>query len=287
VDLRLLKIFKSVAQEKGMAKAAKKLNYVQSNITARIHDLEDALETQLFYRKKRGVELTPAGKMLLIYTDKILQLTKEAQKAVRETHRGVQGPLSIGAKQSVAAVRLPSALARYRLAYPLVDLELTTDSTGKLVTKVLEYELDGALVSGRIDHDQIDQEEIFPEELVLVTARQVNCIAEIRDPVLIVCPEGCTHRAVLENWVREKGIIPQKILKFEGLEAILGCVAAGMGITLLPRSAIEKLNHFENLNTHDIDPKVRQLPTTFIRRKDTIVTKALEAFLQILRKEGH
>jgi DNA-binding transcriptional LysR family regulator len=287
VDLRLLKIFKAVAHEKGMAKAAKKLHYVQSNVTARIHDLEDTLETQLFYRKKRGVELTPAGKMLLIYADKILQLTKEAQKAVRETHRGVQGPLSIGTKQSVAAVRLPSALARYRQAYPQVDLELTTDHTDKLVTKVLEYELDGALVSGRIAHNEIAQEEIFPEELVVVTARQINCITDIRDPVLIVCPEGCTHRAVLENWVREKGIIPQKALELEGLEAILGCVAAGMGITLLPRSAIERLNYLENLNIHDIDPEVRQLPTTFIRRKDAIVTKALVSFLQILREEGH
>ena len=284
MDTGLLRIFKAVAEEKSVSKAAKRLNYVQSNVTARVRQLEDVLESPLFYRKKRGMILTPAGKILLAYTHRILRLIKEAEKAVCETE-AVKGPLAIGTMESTAAVRLPPVLARYHQAYPQVDLEIITGHSEMLVSKVQEYELDGAFVGGRVVHSDIEQEPMFPEELVILTAGPVRCLDTVKHTTLIVFPKGCTYRAILENWIRESGIVPRKIMEFGALEAILGCVAAGMGMTLFPLSVIKKLHYLENLNVHKISPELGEVPTMFIQRKDTVTTKALEAFLHLVRKE--
>ena len=283
MDIGALRIFMAVAEAESVSQAAERLFCVQSNVTTRVRHLEDELGTKLFYRKKRGMALTPSGKILLKYAEQIIRLTADAEKAVRSTGQ-VRGPLAIGTMESTAAVHLPAILARYCQQYPEVDLSLTTGTTEELVVKVLNYQLDGAFVGGAVQHADIAQEPIFNEELVLVTKDRIESVETIINPTVLVFRRGCTYRAILENWLRETGMLPFKIIEFGTLEAILGCVVAGMGITLFPRSIIAKLNYVDKVKLHEIPEVLGRVPTMFIRRQDTFLTQAMDAFLLSIKQ---
>ena len=116
MDLDALHIFRTVAEQGGITRAAAKLNRVQSNVTTRVKQLEERLGTQLFLRERRKLTLSPEGRLLLAYADELLRLSSEAQAAVKSgTPRGM---FRIGTLESTAAARLPPILSRYHLEYP-------------------------------------------------------------------------------------------------------------------------------------------------------------------------
>src|SRR5689334_17789732 len=131
MDLVALQIFKAVAEEGGITRAAARLHRVQSNVTTRVRQLEDSLGAKLFLRQNRRLVLSPEGKVLLTYADQMLRLSNEAEAALRQgTPRGT---LRIGTMESTAAARLPPVLSRYHRTYPEVRIELVTGTSGMLV----------------------------------------------------------------------------------------------------------------------------------------------------------
>ncbi len=285
MDSGILKIFKAVADEGSVSKAAKKLYCVQSNVTTRVRRLEDELDVKLFYRKKRGMKLTPSGQTLLGYANRILSLLHEADRAVKDTEM-VKGALNIGTLDSTAAARLPSVLMRFRHEYPEVELSIKTGSSDLFTQMVLDYELDGAFVGYRVENQDIEQEAMFNEELVIASELAVQSIESIENPTLLVFPQGCTYRTVLENWFHSIGKVPYKVVEFGTIEGILGCVMAGIGVAMFPYSVIDKLNYGDKVAIHKMPESFSMVPTMFIRNKNVVITKAVEAFLRIIREES-
>ena len=150
-----------------MTKAANALNYVQSNVSARIQHLEKDLQIKPFYRHRSGITLTPAGTTLLDYANKINVLSKEAEQAVKPDVVP-NGPLLIGAIESTAFARLPNILSEYHTQYPSVNISLFSDSTEALVSMILKGEIDAAFVAGPVNHPDVVQQPLFTEELVFV-----------------------------------------------------------------------------------------------------------------------
>lgn len=281
MDIWALKIFKTVAEEGSVSKAAEKLNCVQSNITARLKQLEAELEVPLFYRKSRGMVLTSSGQILVPYADGAVRLLKDAARAVRNED-GVAGPISIGTMESTAAVRLPDFLSRFHRRYPDVKLYVSTGTTEELAKKVLNYTIEGAFVAGSIEHEDIEQHLAFKEKLVVITEPKVKSLAKLDHPTFLVFRRGCSYRSVLESWARENGIIPSAIMELGTLEGILGFVASGMGVTLFPVSVVEKLQRKKSVRTHTISEEYGQAPTIFIRRKNSLHTNAMQALINSL-----
>lgn len=289
MDINDLKIFQTVAHYGSITKAAHELNFVQSNVTARIKQLEAALNTTLFYRHSRGVTLTSSGKTLLSYAEKMIHLFNESIKAVNDSHIP-QGPLSIGSMETTAAVRLPAILALYHKNFPEVDLLLRTGSTEQLIQAVLDYEIDGAFVAGPVHHPDITQEVIFNEKLYLVTAPSsvpLKTINEIKNRTILVFRQGCSYRARLQQWLYSEGILPIKIIEFGSLEAIIGGVMAGMGVSLLPLSIVSKYNESGQLTILQIPEDYSIVDTVFIRRRDVFMSRALQSFLKSILSLSH
>ena len=284
MDLGSLRIFLAVAEEGSVSRAAERLHYVQSNVTTRLRRLEDDLGTPLFVRTGRGMVPTSAGRSLQGYARQILRTVEEARLAVSGASRP-QGPLAIGAIDTVAAVHLPQVLARYHQQYPEVSIDLQTGASQELVRKVLNYDIEGALVGGPVANSEIVQQEVCVEEMVLVTAPDQPAPAAGNFDTILVFRPGCSCRNRLEQWLREQGLTPLKLMEFGTLDAILGCVGAGMGITMLPRSFVER-GPFHNLvQSHRVAGPFAQVPTMFIRRKDLTASPALSALLDLFREE--
>ncbi len=264
-----------------MNRAAMELHTVQSNVTARIRALETELGVALFDRHARGVSLTPAGLRLLPYAVKVRSLLHDAARAARDQGTP-SGALTIGALESTAALRLSPLLARYAAAWPDVDLSLRTGTTCELIDDVLARRVDGAFVCGPVDHADLEAQTMFQEELAILTAPGTrNLDAAIRRPGfrVIVLRAGCSYRLRLEAWLAQRGIVGVRMLEFGTLEAILACVGAGLGVTMLPRGLAESAERAGTVAVQALPPAEARVETVFVRRRDSHNTSALAAFL--------
>lgn len=282
-----LRIFEAAARLGGMNKAALELNTVQSNVTTRIRLLEEQLGCRLFDRHSRGISLTAAGHRLLPYARRIAELMVEAQRAVLDDGQP-KGPLVIGSLESTAAIRLSEVLTAYTSAYPDVDMTLRTGTSCELVQQVLGNQLEGAFVCGPVNHPDLDEETIFHEELVLVTALSVPTLQAALDAKatrLIVLREGCSYRQRLEDFLVRKGVVNVRRMEFGTLQAIIACVGAGLGITMLPKRLVDPAHREGRIAIHVLPHGEGRVETVFIRRHHSLVSSALAAFLQITRSE--
>lgn len=287
MDIQALKFFRTVAKLGSISKAARELNYAQSNLTAKIQQLETELQTTLFYRHNRGVSLTDKGKVLLMYTDEIFHLLDEIRNVMSDDQIP-RGPLVIGSMETTAAIRLPKLLAKFHREYPHVDISLKTGPTEQNVQDVLQYQLDGAFVAGTIEHPDLAYKSVIEEELVLVTdsvQQHLTSIKEIKNRTILVFRSGCTYRAKFEEWLHHEGVIPEKIMEFGTLDGIIGCVSAGLGISLLPRSVVEKHVGEGQLVQHMLPNEFAKVKTIFVYRKEKYISSALRKFLEMLNDE--
>jgi DNA-binding transcriptional LysR family regulator len=281
MDAGDLKVFEAVARLGGMNRAAAELHTVQSNVTARIQALEADIGSVLLERHSRGVSLTQAGRRLLPYAEQVARLLTDARRAARDD--GVpRGTLTLGSLETTAALRLTPMLARYAADNPEVDLVLRTGTTRELVAHVFEQRVDGAFVSGPVTHPDLDEQVMFREELVVLTAPSVASLDDVLGPGqvrLVVLRAGCSYRQKLETLLARRGVVVQRQLEFGTLEAIFGCVSAGLGITLLPRALVGGVWDAARVAVHRLPPEDAMAETVFIRRRNGFVPSALRAFL--------
>lgn len=281
MDSAELRIFQAVARDGSITKAAARLGYVQSNVTARIKQLETELGTDLFYRHNRGMTLTSSGKMLLDYADKIIGLLDEAASALSFSGEPT-GPLLIGSTQTTAAVRMPKLLSQYYEKYPKVELTLLTDMSDRLMERVLQYELDVAFGSFRFNHEDLTRLPVFDEEVVVISPPGIESLDEALLKPSLVYNRGCTFREQLEEMKKTHGQTNVATMEFGTLEAILGGVSAGLGISLLPRMVAEQKAQEGAMRIHEVPESMRYLKTEIIYRKTAQPTSALRALIELL-----
>jgi DNA-binding transcriptional LysR family regulator len=287
MDAGDLRVFEIVARLGVMSKAAAELKTVPSNVTTRIRQLEEEVGVPLFRRHTRGVALTSAGERLLPYALKIAHLLGEAKRAV-DDDGSPKGQLRIGSLESTAAYRLPPLIARFGTAFPAVDISLKTGTNLGLIEDVLNYALDGAFVCGPLDHPELHQSVVFYEELVVATAlgrKRFESVVETGQLKILVKGAGCAYRQRFEEMLLRRGINISRI-EFGTLDAIVGCVAAGLGETLLPKSILAPAIKARRISTHSLPAAEAKVETLFITRSDAFISRAMTAFMQMALREG-
>ena len=279
MDTAALRLFRAVARAGSVGAAAEQVHSVPSNVSARVRKLEDELGAQLFLREPRGMRLTPAGGVLLDYAERILALTDAARDAVREAV-GDGGELRLGAMESTAAARLPPILTDFHRRHPKVALSLFTGTTDSQLQAVLDRRVDLAFLGGPVHHDRVVGGPVFVEDLVLAVPAGVGSEAEANTHTMLVFRAGCAYRVHTEAWLRRHGHPPQRIMEFGTLDGLLGCVAAGMGVSLLPRSVVERPQHAGQIAALPVEGG--RVETWLIQHRDTVETGAVRAFKALL-----
>ena len=290
MELSDLVTFSTVARTGGITRAADELHTVQSNVTQRVKALEAEIGVPLFERHSRGMTLTSAGRRLLPYALRMAALSHEAVLAARDDGEP-RGPLAIGSMETTAAVRLPAVFAEFHRRFPAVQLSLRTAPTADLVTAVLDGVLDGAFVAGPIEHAELTAVTAFSEDLVLVTARRWRSLAALRagtpesGPTALVFRTGCTYRQRLEQVFTEFGWPSAARFEFGTLDGMIGCVAADMGVTLLPRAVVERGDLKGDIRIHALSASQSRVDTVFIQRR-AHQSSALREFVSCLKDNG-
>ncbi|HEU4350615.1 MAG TPA: LysR substrate-binding domain-containing protein [Burkholderiales bacterium] len=265
MDLVELQIFKAVAEQGGITRAATALHRVQSNVTTRVKQLEARLGAKLFHRQGRRLVLSSEGRLLLEYADRLLRLSTEAQAAIKK--HAPHGVFRLGALESTAATRLPPVLAAYHRAHPGVRLELVTGTSGALVDRVLRGEIEAAFVAEPFSVKRLEMQHAFTEELVLITPRghgRVSTPKELESRVLLAFPTGCSYRRRLETWLGRASVVAERVMEYGSYHAITACVAAGGGIAVVPRSVLRVVGAETQLAVHALPPQVSKARTMLV-----------------------
>lgn len=281
IDLDSLAIFHAVVEEGGVIRAARKLNRVQSNVTTRIKQLEQRLGRTLFRKQGRGLVLSPEGELLLSYAQRLFRLADEAESELRSGR--AMGVLRIGSLESTAGSRLPPILSRFHRQHPGVVVELATGTTGALVQRVANFELEAAFVSEPFSPGALESRKVFEEELVLITGKDVPAVkraSDLEGMTLIAFANGCSYRKRLEEWVGAGAMQPARTLEFASYQAMIACVAAGTGFAVVPRSLLEAVKAAHDVRQHELPAKTRKNRTHLVW--NGVQSTALQRLVELL-----
>ena len=286
MELSDLHIFRTVVNTGGVTRAAEKLHRVQSNVTTRVRQLEDDLGVELFIREGKRLHLSPSGQILLGYADRLLELADEARNMVQDSKP--RGLFRLGSMESTAAVRLPKPLSTFYRRYPEVTLELQTGNPQQLATRLIEGEIDAALVAEPIADAPFEKAPIYDEKLILIAGADEPPLTSARGQsarTLLAFEPGCPHRRRLEDWFAGQGEQPGRIVELSSYHTILGCAAAGMGISLVPESILSTFPERGRLSVHPLPPGQDRAQTVLIWRKGAASPK-IDALIDVLTGRG-
>lgn len=282
IDLEALLIFRTVVSEGGVNRAAEKLHRVPSNVTTRIRQLEEYLGVRLFRRDGRTLSLTAEGKTLLDYATRLLRLADEAVDELRSGKP--QGVFRLGSLESTAGSRLPAILSRYHEQHPGVVVELVTGTTGALLQRVRNAEIEAAFVSEPFTAPDLEALPAFEEELVLITPRATGPIRSARDLgglTMIAFAHGCSYRRRLDEWLGNADMVAERVLEFGSYQGMVACVAAGTGFAVVPRSVLAALPARDRLGEHRLPARIAANRTHLVWRGEASLALAgLIAMLQ-------
>jgi DNA-binding transcriptional LysR family regulator len=261
VELRQVETFRAVAEELSFSRAAAKLGYVQSSVSAQVSTLERELGVPLFDRLGRKIALTNAGEVMFAYSGKLLALAEQTREAVVDVGAGsgeVTGSLTVSAPETLLTYRLPKLLTLFHERHPKVRLSVRPSAIGRLVGSarkaIEEGKVDVAFVLDEPLGERAQSADLAVETLV---AENVSVVAPISHALAsssavlahdlrgetVLLPEapesGCAYRGQFERQLGSAGVVPSEMMEFQSIEAVKQCVAAGMGVSVLPSVAVD------------------------------------------------
>ena len=292
MDIATLEIFKAVAAELSITRAAALLGRVQSNVTTRIQSLEVELGTELFNRDNKKLRLTEQGQVFLEYTHRMLALANEAQQAMHPSTP--QGTLRVGCMESTAASRLPLPLSQFHQQLPRVTLRVTTGPSQRLLDLLDRGEIDCALLAlpredaaeqaDLFERYQLQGERAYAEDLrvVLPKGYTQSDLSQRAQPISLAgFQAGCSYRLIASEWLAAQGQnlgASQMVHEVGSYHAMLACVAAGQCFSVIPQSVLQLGSDLSSVELGASIPC-----TTWLVWRAGYWTAAFETFRDVLR----
>lgn len=272
-----LRIFKCVAEERSLSKAAEVLGYVQPHISQRIKNLEEELGTKLLIRTNRGVTLTNEGEALFNYAQRILLLMEEAKAEVNPNK--FRKSLIIGASQTVSATKVPFLFSSFLKEHRDIEVKIKTDRK-QVLQEMLSYgEIDGLFLSGTYNEAQFETVYHYAEKMVLISPLSAEK-AETGQPTLLINSDvTCIYRNRLLEFLKEHHIHKANIMEFDSLEAILQGVRDGIGMSVVPASVVNSRGDMKSIQYQELSEDVH---IDFVVKKGKERSQSLKKFIHFL-----
>ena len=290
MELRQLTTFRMVATLLSFSRAAESLNYVQSSVTTQIQVLEEELGVRLFDRLGKRVALTDAGKRLLQYTERILQLVDEARSAVTD-EKTPGGTLTITAPETLCSYRLPALLRQFRASFPQVQLIFRLSTFIDPWRSVSEGSADISFaIDEPIHSNALITEILIPEPLLILAPHdhRLSLLPRIEpedlDGETFLLTQGGSYRSIFERALNDVGVHLTTSLEFSSVEAIKQCAMAGMGIAFLPAVTVAADVAQGRLVALNWEAHNFQVYTQVMWHKEKWISPAIGAFLNMARE---
>ena len=250
MDERRLAVFTEVARQCSFSRAALLLHISQPAVSQQVAALEAELGARLLERTRRSVRLTDAGKEVLARAEPLLRDLRELRRAVTATTDVVAGDLRVTASLTIGDYVLPPLLGRFGRLFPRVRVHVAAENTERVGRSLVEDTADIGFVEGPLAVPGVVVRPFRQDELVVIAAAEHRWVslaavppAQLLDEAMILREPGSGTRQVMEDHLRAAGVDPaglQVVMELAGIEAIKTAVAAGVGVSVLSRSAVAK-----------------------------------------------
>jgi molybdate transport repressor ModE-like protein len=293
LDVRRMRVLREVAAQGSFSAAAEALSFTQSAVSQHVAALERETGTQLVERGARGVRLTEAGSVLVRHADSIRARIECAEDELAALAGLRGGRLRLVSFQSGGATLAPRAVAIFHERHPDVELSMLEAEPEDAAVRLRAGEVDLALV---YDHpamsDQLgpdielvhllddSYQVILPAAHALARRRRL-ALADLAQAPWIASTDACGCRQITESVCREAGFQPHVAFEADETLAAQALVAAGVGVTLLPRLALATTHPGVVARTLSDGPVRRILAA---RLAGAYASPASDAMLQTLRE---
>lgn len=242
-----LKVFRVVASHLNFSRAAEELLLTQPAVTQQIKALEDEYGVSLFDRSGGRIALTPAGKTLLPYAEKIRAISDDAYAAVASASGKLGGQLALGASQTIGQYLLPNFVAGFMRENPRIAITAISGNTDSILESLVSHRIQLALVEGPAHRKDVHVEAFMEDHMVLVVpachewADSEITLDDLKGAPLLMREFGSGSRRVVETALLRAGLKKKEMktsMELDSTEGLLSAVEAGLGVTFVSRWAV-------------------------------------------------
>jgi DNA-binding transcriptional LysR family regulator len=291
MDIRHFKTFKSIIEEGTFSNAAMKMGYTQSTVTSQIQQLEQALSIKLFEKIGRNMVLTTLGKELIPYTNQLLDTVNKIEN-IGKYNDNIAGELKIAIAESLMSYKLQNVLALFKQKAPNVKLSIISLNCFAIKNILLKGQVDiGLLYDLGSQNDSLTTIRLadFPLALVCSPLFEQDKFDLYKpnqqiDTSLIINEADCIYRKILENYLRDNDIFLNNTMELWSIEAIKKCVASNLGISFLPRFAVEEELENNKLKELKAGCSNTKITAIYAYHKNKWISPAMSLFMQLVRE---
>jgi len=294
LNFHQLHIFHTVAEYGSFSAAAHSLRMSQPAITMQVQALEEYFGTKLFHRTTKRVELSEAGKALLPYARRAIELMKETDQAMVRYTQMLKDRLQLGASLTIGEYVLPKLLGPFAREYPNITISLKVLNTTQIIEEIVSHQLTFGLIEAPIEHPDIHSDVVMNDELVLIMPKD-HPLRDVESPTfeqLVGYPfvfreKGSGTRRVIEHKLREQGYDPEQlkvVMELGSTGAVKSAVEAGIGMSVLSKSSVRHETVLGTLIAKRIAgvPMIRDFHAVYL--KSTVLPLSAVSFLSFLKR---
>ena len=266
MNIRHYETFYWITRLGSFTAAAERVLTTQSTVSTRVRELERSLGVKLFDRRHRQVRLTPKGKELAYYVERLLEVTQEMRERITPS-ASVGGLVRVGVVEIIAYTWLPSFIQVLRQSYPNVVLELEIALTAELVEKLANGSLDVIFALGGAPNANYASESLGAIQLewmagaALGVPRRIVAPRELERWPFITLNRLSYHHSTIQAWMKENRVHAQKVIVCNSLTVAAKLVEAGVGLSLLPPAVYRR--EIAEGTLHIVRTKARMPPVRF------------------------
>ncbi|WP_217557689.1 selenium metabolism-associated LysR family transcriptional regulator [Paenibacillus sp. GbtcB18] len=295
LNFHQLHIFYTVAEKGSFSHAAQALHMTQPAVTMQVQSLEDHFGIKLFHRSTKKIELTEAGRTLIPYARKCVDLIRETENAMTGFSAMAEGRLQLGASLTMGEYILPRLLGPFRKEYPNISVAMKVMNTTQILDEIFAHQLTFGLVEAPIQHPDVHTEAILSDELKLIVPAG-HPLAEMetirmedvfRYP-FVLREEGSGTRRVMEEELERTGIACSGmdiVMELGSTGAIKSAVEAGLGISILSQSSVKHEVRLGILKVKEIEGVSFSRSFYAIYLNSTLLPLSAVSFLNFMRRD--
>lgn len=287
MEIKHLQTFLTLSDVRNFTRTAEQLHYAQSYVSTLIQQLEEELDTQLFERLGKKINLTADGKSLIPYAKKMLALSANLEKQFsKESH----GTIVIGATESICIHRLPEIISAFKSAHPDIELLVRIIDSPDFSSLLMDSQLDLALeLNQQNQHTSFITEALLEEEIGVfavadfeLTQKNDAFIEDFADVPLLLTSKECVYRNLFEEELKAAQIIPKIVFETSSVEAIKQTAISGLGVCVLPLIAVKDELEKGTLVRINYQTNYKMM-TQLIYHKDKWLSDYLKDFIHVIR----
>jgi len=289
IHLDHLRVFQAVAETGSFTRAADVVHLTQPGISKHIKQMEESFGTPLFDRSGRKATLTEAGAILFEATQGVMAIIDVAEQRIEDLKGLRGGRLRLGTSFPIGVYLLPRVLAQFRRKYPAIEVTLNITVSGMIGPKVLASEIDLGLASYEPPDSRLVTQAFMTDELVAIFPRDHKLAhkrhitpQQLTEHTFVVAAPGAGTRTLLEERLRDQGIVLQKVLDFGNLEGVKHAVEAGLGISIQARSVVEREIASGSMRAVKLAGIDATIPFFYVCRKNAHLSHAANALIEML-----